>query len=107
MAWLLWPVSVAGVSRIGRYVLSAVAAPARIGGRYGPYWPLLAVRRGCPGPYRWPPRAVLAATCCLRWLLWPVLAAGMSRAGRYLPYGLAVLARIGGRYEPYWPLFAV
>ena len=24
----------------------------------------------------------------------------------YLPYGAAVLARIGGRYEPCWPLFA-
>ena len=27
----------------------------------------------------------------------------MSRAGRYVPYGVAVLARVGGRYEPYWP----
>ena len=24
----------------------------------------------------------------------------MSRIGRYLPYGVAALARIGGRYEP-------
>ena len=24
----------------------------------------------------------------------------MSRVGRYVPYGVAVLARIGGRYEP-------
>ena len=29
------------------------------------------------------------------------LVALMSRAGRYLPRGVAVLARIGGRYEPY------
>ena len=41
------------------------------------------------------------------WLLWPVSVAGMSRIGRYLPYGVAVLTRIGGRYEPYWPLLAV
>ena len=25
----------------------------------------------------------------------------MTRIGRYLPYGVAVLARIAGRYEPY------
>ena len=25
----------------------------------------------------------------------------MSRAGRYWPYGVAVVARIAGRYEPY------
>ena len=25
----------------------------------------------------------------------------MSRVGRCLPYGVAALARIGGRYEPY------
>ena len=29
----------------------------------------------------------------------------MSRIGRCLPYGVAVLARIAGRCEPYWPLF--
>ena len=29
----------------------------------------------------------------------------MSRTGRYTSYGVAVLARIAGRYEPYWPLF--
>ena len=40
-------------------------------------------------------------------LFWPVLVAVMSRIGRYLLYEVAVLARIGGRYEPYWPLFAV
>ena len=28
----------------------------------------------------------------------------MSRIGRYLLYGVAALARIAGRYEPYWPL---
>ena len=37
----------------------------------------------------------------------PVSVAGMSRSGRYLLYEVAVLARIAGRYEPYWPLFAV
>ena len=36
-----------------------------------------------------------------------VSVAVMSRTGRYLPYGVAVLARINGRYEPRWPLFAV
>ena len=54
VAWLFWPVSLAVVSRIGRYVQCEVAALAHIGGRYEPYWPLLAVWRGCPGPYRWP-----------------------------------------------------
>ena len=29
----------------------------------------------------------------------------MSRIGRYLLYEAAVLARIGGRYDPYWALF--
>ena len=43
----------------------------------------------------------------MEWLRWPVLAAGMSRIGRYLSYGVVVLARIAGRYEPFWPLFAV
>ena len=54
---------------------------------------------------------------------WPVSVAVMSRSGRYvpcgvavlariggrryLPYGVAVPARIGGRYKPYWPLLAV
>ena len=36
-------------------------------------------------------------------LFWPVSLAGMSRFSRYLPYGVAVLARVGGRCEPYWP----
>ena len=47
-----------------------------------------------------------------RYLLYE--AAALARiAGRYDPYWLlvlpevAVLARIGGRYEPYWPVFAV
>ena len=31
----------------------------------------------------------------------------MSRIGRYLLYEVAVLARIGGRYDPYWRLAAV
>ena len=69
----------------------------------------------------------------MAWLFWPVALAGMSRIGRYMPYGVAALARIAGRYvitamsrtgryllredaaldrvagryEPYWPLFAV
>ena len=30
----------------------------------------------------------------------------MSRTGRYLLYEVAALARIAGRYEPYWPVFA-
>ena len=77
MVWLLWPVSVAVMSRIGRYLLYEVAALARfvsvaamsrvggyllceeavlarIAGRYEPRWPFFAVRRGCSGPYRWP-----------------------------------------------------
>ena len=74
MVRLLWPVSLAAMSRIGRYVphgvavlariggryepywpLSyGVAVLARIGGRYEPYWPLVAVGRGCSGPRRWP-----------------------------------------------------
>ena len=29
----------------------------------------------------------------------------MSRVGRYLPHGVVLLARVAGRYEPYWPLF--
>ena len=64
MMCLFWPASVAVMSRIGRYLLSEVAALAvsvavisrvarylpcgvavlaRIGGRYEPYWPLFAV----------------------------------------------------------------
>ena len=43
----------------------------------------------------------------MKWLRWPVSVAAMTRTGRRLPYGVAVLARIAGRYEPYWPLFAV
>ena len=31
----------------------------------------------------------------------------MSRIARFLLYEEAVLARIAGRYESYWPLFAV
>ena len=45
--------------------------------------------------------------CRMAWLFLPVSLAGMSRVGRYLLYEVAVLARVGGRYEPYWPLFAV
>ena len=43
----------------------------------------------------------------MMWLFWPILLAVMSRVGRYLSHGVAVLARVGGRYEPYGPLFAV
>ena len=43
----------------------------------------------------------------MAWLFWPVSVDVMSRIGRYLPYGVAVLARIAGRYEPCWPLAAV
>ena len=53
-AWLFGPVSLAVMSRVGRYLLYEVAVLARIAGRYEPYWPLFAVRRGCSGPYRWP-----------------------------------------------------
>ena len=82
MKWLRWPVSVAAMTRVGRYLLYEVDALARIGGRYEPYWPLLAVWRGCSGPYRWPLRAVLAVICCMKWLFWPALVAVMSRIGR-------------------------
>ena len=70
------------MSRIGRYLLSEVAAMARVVGRYGPYWVLLAVGCGCSGPYRWPLWAILVATCRMAWLFWPVSVAGMSRIGR-------------------------
>ena len=33
--------------------------------------------------------------------------AAMSRIGRYLLCEVAALARIAGRYEPYWPLYVV
>ena len=67
-------------------LLYEVAALARVGGRYDPYWALLAVWRGC---------------------FWPVSVAVMSRSGRYLRHEMAVLARFAGRYHPYWPLFVV
>ena len=86
MAWLFWPVSLAVMSRIGRYLLCGVAGLARIAGRYEPH---------------------LAFICCMKRLCWPVSLAVMSRIGRYLLYGVAVLARIAGRYKPYCPLFAV
>ena len=41
----------------------------------------------------------------MAWLRWPASVAVMSRVGRYLLYGVAALARIGGRYEPCWPFF--
>ena len=53
-AWLFWPVSLAGMSRIGRYLPYGVAVLARVPGRYEPYWPLFAAWRGGSGPYRWP-----------------------------------------------------
>ena len=37
----------------------------------------------------------------MAWLFWPVSVAVVSRVGRYLRYEVAVLARVGGRYEPY------
>ena len=86
MAWLLWPVSLAAMSRVGRYLPCEVAVLARIAGRYDPY---------------------LAVVCCMKWLLWPVSLAVMSRFGRYMLCEVAALTRIAGRYEPYWPLFAV
>ena len=92
------------MSRTGRYLLYEVAGLARIGGRYDPYWLLVAVWRGWSGPYRWPLCPVLAVICRTAWLFWPVSLAAMSRIGRYLLYEVAVLARIAGRYEPYWPL---
>ena len=53
MKWLVWPVSVAAMSRIGRYLLREGAVLARIAGRYEPHWPLYVVRRGSSGSYRW------------------------------------------------------
>ena len=105
--WLSWPVSVAVMTSIGRYVPYGVAALARVGGRYGPCWALFAVWNGGVGPCRWPLRAVLAVICRMAGLFGPVSLAVMSRIGRYLLCEVAVLARIGGRYEPYWSLFAV
>ena len=107
MKWLFWPVSVAGVARTGRYFPYEAAGLARIGGRYGPCWPSRAVRSGCSGPYRWPAWPGLAVIPRTKWLFWPASLAAMSRIGRYLLCEVAVLARIAGRYEPYWPLFAV
>ena len=52
--WLFWPVSLAVMSRIGRYLLCEVAVLARVAGRDEPCWPLFAVRSACSGPYRWP-----------------------------------------------------
>ena len=49
MAWLVWPVSLAAMTRIGRYVPSVLA---RIGGRDEPYSPVFfAERSGGSGPY--------------------------------------------------------
>ena len=53
MKRLFWPVSVAAMSRIGRYLLREVAVLARIAGCYEPYWPLFAVCSAWAGPYRW------------------------------------------------------
>ena len=50
---------------------------------------------------------MLAVICRKARLFWPAPVAVMSRIGRYLPHGVAVLARIAGRYDPYWALFAV
>ena len=40
-------------------------------------------------------------------VFWPVSAAVMTRIGRYLPYGVAVLGRVAGRDESYRPLCVV
>ena len=77
--------SLAAMSRIGRYLLYEEAALACI----------------------WPLRAVLAVTCRVVWLFWPVSLAVMSRIGRYLLCEEAVLARVAGRHEPRWAVFAV
>ena len=50
---------------------------------------------------------MLAVICRMAWLFWPVPVAVMSRIGRGLLYEEAVLARIAGRYEPYWPFLDV
>ena len=86
MAWLFWPVSLAAMSHIGRYLLRAMAVLARVGGRYDPYWGVIGN---------------------MAWFFGTVSLAAMSRVGRDLLYEVAVLARIAGRYEPRWPLFAV
>ena len=86
MKRLFWPVSLAGMSRTGRYLPYEAGALDRIGGRYDPY---------------------LGVICRMAWLFWPVSVAVMRHIGRYLLCGVAVLSRISGRYEPYWPLFAV
>ena len=98
MAWLLWPLSVAAMSRTGRYLPYGVAALARIGGRYERCWPLLAAWRGCYGPRRWPLRAVLAVSCRMARLFLPVSLAVMSRTGRYL---LLSLIHISEPTRPY------
>ena len=43
----------------------------------------------------------------MKWLFWPVLLAVTGRIARYLLREVAAQARIGGRYEPCWPIFAV
>ena len=46
----------------------------------------------------------------MAWLFWPASRAVTGRIARYLLHGVAVLARIGGRYEPcrmewlFWPV---
>ena len=69
MKSLVWPVSLAVMSRIGRYLPHGVAVLARVAGRYEPCWPLFAAWRGCPGPCRWSrpgrPRLPLGGHACL------------------------------------------
>ena len=48
----------------------------------------------------------MAVICRMVWLFWPASLAVMSRIGRYLLYEMAVLARVAGRHEPYWPIDA-
>ena len=48
----------------------------------------------------------VAVICRMKWRPWPVSLAVMSRIGRYLLREVAALARVGGRYDPFWPVFA-
>ena len=99
MQGLFWPVSLALMSRSGRYLLREVAALARIGGRLQPRSGICSTGR-CVALRRASPPAAPAVVC-------RVSLAVMSRVGRYLLCEEAALARIAGRYEPWWPLRAV
>ena len=65
------------------------------------FWPVsVAGEVAALAPCRRPLSTTLAVICCLRWLSWPVSVAVLSRIGRYLLSEVAVLACIGGRYQP-------